>query len=98
MVVALFVSGGALPGDPLVIQRRLGVNRDEEEGFCMDQMTLFPLEAAPAKESASDCVPIRSGRVGPIRFGASEASYAMTQAVLVALAAPDGPAAEASDR
>lgn len=64
----------------------------------MDQMRLFPLGEAPAKANGPEPVPIRSGRVGPIRFGATEASYAMTRSVLVALADLPGHAGETPDR
>jgi len=64
----------------------------------MDQMTLFPLDAEPAENNACQSVPIRSGCVGPIRFGATEASFAMTRAVLDALAAPSDQADEAPER
>ena len=64
----------------------------------MDQMTLFPLDAKSAETNASESVPIRSGCVGPVRFGATETSFAMTRSVLDALAAPPGHADEAPQR
>jgi hypothetical protein len=52
----------------------------------MNQMDLFD---GPPKEkkNEADLFPIHSGRVGPIRFGATETSYALTEDVLTALAA-----------
>ena len=53
----------------------------------MDQMDLFGLENIPDEQHRADTVPIRSGRVGPIHFGATEVSFDLTQAVLTELAA-----------
>ena len=53
----------------------------------MDQLALFAVESRPRKADQEDAVGIRSGRVGPIRFGATEGSYALTRSVLGALAA-----------
>ena len=53
----------------------------------MDQLTLFPGEGGRRTTGREYAVVIRSGRVGPIRFGATEASYALTRTVLTALAA-----------
>jgi hypothetical protein len=52
----------------------------------MNQMDLF--DAAPADKEESEPVnfPIRSGRVGPIRFGSTDTSYALTKEVLTELA------------
>lgn len=77
---------------------RPGGNKDAEEDLRMDQMTLFPLGAASAAKRAAEPVPIRSGRVGPVRFGATEAAYAMTRAALVELAALDGDGDDPFDR
>jgi len=54
----------------------------------MDQMTLFAAEGGSKKAGGKDAVSVRSGRVGPVRFGATEASFDLTRTVLVALAAP----------
>lgn len=58
----------------------------------MNQMDLFDGPPKETKECAADLFPIRSGRVGPIRFGATETSYALTEDVLTALAAQAGDA------
>lgn len=55
----------------------------------MDQMELFGREDMPDGQHRPDTVPIRSGRVGPIYFGATEVSFDLTQAVLTELAASD---------
>ena len=64
----------------------------------MDQMELFGMEDRPDEQHRPDTVPIRSGRVGPIHFGATEVSFDLTQAVLTELAASnagaDGDAAQ----
>jgi hypothetical protein len=52
----------------------------------MNQMDLFDPAPAETKESEPATFPIRSGRVGPIRFGATDTSYALTKEVLTALA------------
>ena len=52
----------------------------------MDQLALFAVEGRPRKAGREDAVSIRSGRVGSIRFGATEGSYALTRSVLSALA------------
>jgi hypothetical protein len=54
----------------------------------MDQMALFAVESRSGEACHNDRVPIRSGRVGSIRFGATEASFALTRSVLTALAVP----------
>ena len=54
----------------------------------MDQMALFAVESRSGEACRNDTVPIRSGRVGSIRFGATEASFALTRSVLTALSAP----------
>ncbi len=53
----------------------------------MNQMDLFDGPPKETKKDEADPFPIRSGRVGPIRFGATETSYALTEDVLTALAA-----------
>ena len=53
----------------------------------MDQLALFAVEGRPRTAGREDTVAIRSGQVGPIRFGATEDSYALTRTVLSALAA-----------
>jgi hypothetical protein len=53
----------------------------------MNQMDLFDGPPKETKKNEADLFPIRSGRVGPIRFGATETSYALTEDVLTALAA-----------
>ena len=58
----------------------------------MNQMDLFDGPPKETKEREADLFPIRSGRVGPIRFGATETSYALTEDVLTALAAQAGDA------
>ena len=50
-------------------------------------MDLFDGPPKGTKKDAAEPYPIRSGRVGPIRFGATETSYALTEDVLTALAA-----------
>jgi hypothetical protein len=57
-------------------------------------MELFASGKTPRDGSASETAPIRSGRVGPIRFGATETSYAMTKTVLTELEALPADAGE----
>jgi hypothetical protein len=54
----------------------------------MDQLTLFAAEGRSSEAGGKDTVAIRSDRVGPVRFGATEASFALTRTVLAALAVP----------
>jgi hypothetical protein len=54
----------------------------------MDQMALFAVENRPGEACRDDAVPIRSGRVGSIRFGATETSFALTRTVLTVLTIP----------
>ena len=54
----------------------------------MDQMALFAVESRSGEACRNAAVPIRSGRVGVIRFGATETSFALTRTVLTALDAP----------
>lgn len=54
----------------------------------MDQMTLFAADDRSKEAGRKDAVAIRSDRVGAIRFGATEASFALTRTVLAALAVP----------
>jgi hypothetical protein len=61
----------------------------------MDQMALFAVESRPGKTGPDDAVPIRSGRVGPVRFGTTETSFSLTRTVLTALAV--SPAKEDTD-
>ena len=53
----------------------------------MNQMDLFDGPPKETKKDEAAAFPIRSGRVGPIRFGATETSYALTEDVLTALPA-----------
>ena len=53
----------------------------------MNQMDLFDGPPKETDKDEADLFPIRSGRIGPIRFGATETSYALTEEVLTALAA-----------
>ena len=48
----------------------------------MNQLKLFDPEQQKPEAKASEACTIRSGQVGPIRFGATKGSFAMTQAVL----------------
>jgi len=52
----------------------------------MNQMDLFDGPPKETHEDEADPFPIRSGRIGSIRFGATETSYALTEEVLTALA------------
>jgi hypothetical protein len=54
----------------------------------MDQMALFAVESRSEEACRNDRVPIRSGQVGSIRFGATKASFALTLSILTALAVP----------
>jgi len=54
----------------------------------MDQMNLFAADGRSKEAGRKDTVAIRSGRVGTVRFGATEASFALTRTVLAALAVP----------
>lgn len=54
----------------------------------MDQMSLFAADGGSKEAGRKDAVAIRSDRVGPVRFGATEASFALTRSVLAALAVP----------
>jgi len=53
----------------------------------MNQMGLFDGPPKETDKAGAEKFPIRSGRIGPIRFGATETSYALTEEVLTALAA-----------
>ena len=66
-------------------RKRLWIRSDG--GRVMNQMDLFDGPPKETKEDEAAAFPIRSGRVGPIRFGATETSYALTEDVLTALAA-----------
>jgi hypothetical protein len=57
------------------------------ERRAMNQMDLFDGLPKETDKDEADSFPIRSGRIGPIRFGATETSYALTEDVLTALAA-----------
>ena len=48
----------------------------------MNQMTLFDTETSETDAAEPETFPIRSGSVGPIRFGATEASFALTRDIL----------------
>ena len=68
-----------------------------ESGVGMHQRDLFEVDNADAGASDRDAAvrfAMRSGRVGPIRFGATEASYAITRDVLADLVTPPPGAAE----
>jgi len=52
----------------------------------MNQMDLFDAETTEAEATEEEALPICSGRVGPIRFGSTDASYALTRDVLADLA------------
>ena len=52
----------------------------------MNQMDLFDVPPKEPDTAEPETFPIRSGRVGPIRFGSTDASYALTKEVLTALA------------
>lgn len=54
----------------------------------MNQMELFEDQKRPPGSRETRPCPIRSGRVGPIRFGASDDSFAMTREVLTDLTIP----------
>ncbi len=58
----------------------------------MNQMELFDGPPKETNKDEADPFPIRSGRIGPIRFGATETSYALTEDVLTTLAAQAGDA------
>lgn len=60
----------------------------------MNQMDLFEDRKRPPSGRETRPCPIRSGRVGPIRFGATDDSFAMTREVLTDLAIPPDDAAE----
>ncbi len=53
----------------------------------MEQKTLFAVEDRSNEAHRDDAVAIRSGRVGPVRFGSTEASFTLTGTVLAELAA-----------
>jgi hypothetical protein len=53
----------------------------------MNQLDLFEGQPKETHRDEADRFPIHSGRIGPIRFGATETSYALTEEVLTALAA-----------
>ena len=52
----------------------------------MDQMDLFNSDIAEPVTAEEEISPICSGRVGPIRFGSTDTSYALTKEVLADLA------------
>jgi hypothetical protein len=62
----------------------------------MQQKDLFDSGAAAAGADMLEegAFPIHSGRVGVIRFGATEASFALTRDVLADLTAPPDPVAD----
>jgi hypothetical protein len=62
----------------------------------MNQLDLFKIEPAKTERKTADAVAIRSGIVGPIRFGSTEASYSITRDVLTDLVAPLADAEPAS--
>lgn len=51
----------------------------------MNQMDLFDAETMEKDAAETEAFPVRSGRVGPIRFGSTEASFALTRDVLIDL-------------
>lgn len=52
----------------------------------MNQMDLFDAETPETDATIAENFPIRSGRVGPIRFGSTEGSHGLTRDVLAELA------------
>lgn len=52
----------------------------------MNQMDLFDADATEAEATEEEIFPISSGRVGPICFGSTIASYTLTRDVLADLA------------
>ena len=70
---------------PRRIRAADGERGDDEEDV-MNQLKLFDPEQQKPDAKASEACTIRSGQAGPIRFGATEGSYAMTQEILDDLA------------
>jgi len=52
----------------------------------MNQMDLFDADTTKTDAIEAETFPICSGRVGPIRFGSTDASYTLTRDVLAELA------------
>jgi len=48
-------------------------------------MDLFDTETSETDTANSETFPVRSSRVGPIRFGSTEASFALTREILIGL-------------
>lgn len=63
----------------------------------MKQIRLFDMDTAPLDDDAREAIGIRSGRVGPICFGCTEASYDLAVEVFTALADPNDDAAGQTD-
>lgn len=51
----------------------------------MNQMDLFDVETTATDAAEPETFPVRSGRVGPVRFGSTDASFALTREVLIDL-------------
>ena len=64
----------------------------------MKQIRLFDTDTASLDGDAHEPISILSGRVGPICFGSTEASYDLAVEVLTALADPNDDATGKTDR
>lgn len=62
----------------------------------MNQMDLFNTDITEPVAAEEETSPICSGRVGPIRFGSTDTSFALTRDVLADLAMRSGDDAEKS--
>ena len=61
----------------------------------MNQMDLYSILKRSETDAAEpETFPVRSGRVGPIRFGSTEASFALTRDILIDLSTLSDDAAE----
>jgi hypothetical protein len=62
----------------------------------MNQMDLFDTQTSEKDAAAPDAIPVRSGCVGPIRFGSTEGSFTLTKEILIDLSTPSADTAETS--
>ena len=63
----------------------------------MQQRQLFESDAASAEDGGGASFPIHSGHVGRVRFGATDASFALTRQALADLAVPPGTSSDPPD-
>ena len=62
----------------------------------MNQMDLFDTGTSETDPAAPEAIPVRSDRVGPIRFGSTETSFSLTKEILTDLSMLSADAAKPS--